>query len=137
MDRKEAGAAPVPETDCGANYRAAIDRFVVGYNKSVVLTPVTDHSLEILDGAMGRIEAELSSIVTAFEEIRATSGSTAGNSARIDSMMGEILSKNAVMGSDIREPAPSRTSPTGRVSWPSTPPSKPPARGAWARGSGL
>ncbi len=90
-----------PRADPSGNYRAAIEAFVVGYHKSVVLTAVTANSLEILDDSMGRIGAALASIVSAFEEIRATSGSTAGNSARIDSMMAEILRKNEGMNGDI------------------------------------
>lgn len=90
-------AAPDP----AENYRAAIEAFVVGYHKSVVLTSVTVNSLEILDDSMGRIGAALSSIVSAFEEIRAASGSTSGNSARIDAMMADILRKNEGMNGDI------------------------------------
>ncbi|NLJ45043.1 MAG: methyl-accepting chemotaxis protein, partial [Treponema sp.] len=90
-----------PLADPAGNFRAAIEAFVVGYHKSVVLTAVTANSLEILDDSMGRIGTALASIVSAFEEIRATSGSTAGNSARIDSMMAEILRKNAGMNEDI------------------------------------
>lgn len=92
---------PAATPDPAGNYRAAIESFVVGYHKSVVLSSVTAGSLEILDDSMGRIGAALASIVSAFEEIRATSGSTAGNSARIDSMMEEILRKNEGMNGDI------------------------------------
>lgn len=91
--------APIPEsTD---RCRAAIEAFVVGYHKSVVLSAVTANSLEILDDSMGRIGAALSTIVSAFEEIRATSGSTAENSTRIDTMMADILRKNEGMNADI------------------------------------
>lgn len=77
-----------------ANYRKAIDRLGAGYNKSVVLAAVTNHSLEILSDAVGGIEESLSSIVAAFEEIRATSQSTSTNTERIDGMMADILVKN-------------------------------------------
>lgn len=76
------------------NYREAIDRLSAGYNKGVVLSAITNHSLDILSTSVGGIEESLSSIVAAFEEIRATSQSTAGNAERIDGMMAEILSKN-------------------------------------------
>lgn len=83
------------------NYQEAIDRLAAGYNKSVVLDAVTNHSLEILATSVEGMEASLSSIVTAFEEIRATSQSTAGNAERIDSMMGDILSQNSRTDGDV------------------------------------
>jgi methyl-accepting chemotaxis protein len=83
------------------NYVDAIDRFTVGYNKGIVLSSVTRHSLEILDDSMNRIEAGLSTVVTAFEEIRATSTSTAANAERIDSMMADVLGGNQSLNSGI------------------------------------
>lgn len=84
-----------------ANYRIALDRLSAGYNKSVVLDAVTSHSLEILATSVEGIESSLSSIVAAFEEIRATSQSTAGNTERIDAMMGDILAKNSRTDNDV------------------------------------
>jgi len=86
-----------------SNFVDAIDSFAVGYNKGVVLSSVTRHSLEILDDSMNRIESGLTTIVAAFEEIRATSGSTAANAERIDSMMAEILSGNENLAANISE----------------------------------
>jgi methyl-accepting chemotaxis protein len=86
-----------------SNFVDAIDSFAVGYNKGVVLSSVTRHSLEILDDSMNRIESGLTTIVAAFEEIRATSGSTASNAERIDSMMAEILSGNENLAANISE----------------------------------
>ena len=77
------------------NYRDAIDRFAVGYNKSVVLSAVTDSTLSILDSSIEGVHSSLSSVVAAFEEIRATSQSTADNAERIDGMMSGILAKNS------------------------------------------
>ena len=85
------------------NFGEAIDRCVVGYNKGVVLSSVTRHSLEILDDSMSRIESGLTTIVAAFEEIRATSGSTASNAERIDSMMAEVLGSNDGLNAGIAE----------------------------------
>lgn len=78
-------------TRVDANFAAALSRFAVGFNKGVVLSSVTSHSMDILDESMAGIESGLSSVVAAFEEIRATSGSTAANAERIDGMMGDIL----------------------------------------------
>ena len=85
------------------NYREAIDRLSAGYNKSVVLASVTNRSLEILDASIDEVEGSLSSVVAAFEEIRATSRSTADNAERIDGMMGDILSKNGRTDSGVSE----------------------------------
>lgn len=83
------------------NYADAIGRFVVGYNKGIVLSSVTRHSLEILDDSMSRIDRGLSTIVAAFEEIRATSGSTADNAERIEAMMSEVLAGNEHLNASI------------------------------------
>lgn len=77
------------------NYRGAIDRLGAGFNKGVILQAVTNRSLEILSASMDEVESSLSSVVAAFEEIRATSASTAQNAERIDGMMASILEKNA------------------------------------------
>jgi len=85
------------------NYEDAIGKFVIGYNKSIILNSVTLHSLDILDEAMGQVEKGLNTIVSAFEEMRASSTSTSENAERIDSMMAEILSKNSAMDKGIGE----------------------------------
>ena len=83
------------------NYRDAIDGFAVGYNKSVVLSTVTDRTLKILDSSIDSVHSSLSSVVSAFEEIRATSQSTADNAERIDGMMSGILVKNTGMDDSV------------------------------------
>jgi methyl-accepting chemotaxis protein len=85
------------------NYADALERFAVGYNKSVILNAVTVNSLGILDDAMEQVERGLATIVSAFEEMRATSESTSDNAGRIDAMMREILAKNGTMDRDIGE----------------------------------
>ncbi len=83
------------------NQALAIRRFVVGYNKSVVLNTVTLRSLDIIGYNLEKIGSGLSSIVAAFEEIRATSQTTSGNADRIDDMMDGILTQNAKTGEGI------------------------------------
>ncbi len=85
------------------NYEDALARLGTGYNKSIILGSVTMHSLDILDEAMDQVERGLNTIVSAFEEMRATSNSTSENTGRIDLMMGEILAKNGSMDRDIAE----------------------------------
>jgi len=91
------------ELDFHDNYALAIRRFVKGYNKSVVLNAVTTRSLDIIGHNLEGIGSNLSSIVAAFEEIRATSETTSGNADRIDQMMDGILTKNAETGAGINE----------------------------------
>lgn len=83
------------------NYREAVDRFAVGYNKSVVLSAVTDRTLKILDSSIAGVHDSLSSVVAAFEEIRATSQSTAENAERIDTTMEGILALNNGMNESV------------------------------------
>ncbi len=89
--------------DIASNYAEAIRRFTVGYNKGIVLSSITRHSMEILDDSMDHIESGLSAVVAAFEEIRATSGSTSANAERIDAMMADVLGGNAGLASGITE----------------------------------
>jgi methyl-accepting chemotaxis protein len=88
---------------CQDNYSLTIRRFVKGYNKSIVLNTVTTKSLGIIGHNLEGIGSNLSTIVSAFEEIRATSETTAGNADRIDSMMDGILTKNSATGDGITE----------------------------------
>ena len=81
--------------------KTALDKFIIGYNKNIILNSVTVHSLEILDQSMDQVENGLNTIVSAFEEMRASSESTSDNTNRIDSMMGEILAKNGTMNTSI------------------------------------
>jgi methyl-accepting chemotaxis protein len=83
------------------NYRDALDHFTVGYNKSIVLSAVTDSTLKILDASIAGVHDSLSSVVAAFEEIRATSQSTADNAERIDTTMAGILEGNSRMNESV------------------------------------
>lgn len=89
------------EREQAENFSDALDKFAIGYNKSVILNSVTLHSLDILDEAMDRVEGGLNTIVSSFEEMRAGSASTSENAGRIDAMMGDILAKNGAMNKGI------------------------------------
>ena len=89
------------ESDIFENEARAIQLFVKGYNKSVVLNTVTIKSLDIIGYNLEKIGSNLNAIVAAFEEIRATSQTTSGNADRIDTMMDGILSKNSQTGEGI------------------------------------
>jgi methyl-accepting chemotaxis protein len=83
------------------NYENAIAKLSTGYNKSITLTSVTINSLKILDASMEQVQNGLSSIVSAFEEIRAGSASTSENAGQINTMMDAILRKNGEISQDI------------------------------------
>lgn len=85
------------------NSSLALRKLVGGYNKSVVLNTVTLRSLDIIGYNLERIGSGLSTIVAAFEEIRATSQNTSQNADKIDSMMDGILTKNASTGTEITQ----------------------------------
>ncbi len=86
-----------------SNFSRTLSRFLVGYNKGIVLSSITGSSMEIVNKNIELIKEAVDTIVTAFEEIRATSESTATNSTRIDTMMQEILQKNSEMGEGISQ----------------------------------
>jgi methyl-accepting chemotaxis protein len=83
------------------NYGEALARFAIGYNKSVVLSAVTDRTLGILDSSIEGVQSSLSGAVSAFEEIRAASRSTADNAERIDGTMAGVLVKNSTMDGSV------------------------------------
>jgi methyl-accepting chemotaxis protein len=85
------------------NYSQALDRFSIGYNKSVILSSVTTRSLAILDSSLRGVEQAMTTIVASFEEIRATAASTSGNAVRIDEMMAKILAENEGVDKSVVE----------------------------------
>lgn len=84
-----------------SNYSNAISKFVIGYNKSIVLQSVTVSALSIISGNIDRVKNSLESIVAAFEEIRATSESSTNNVGDIDRQMQEIVKQNADLNTNL------------------------------------
>jgi len=82
-------------------FASTIGRFVIGYNKSVIQTRITAHSFQIVNQNIEQIKNQLSSVVAAFEEIRATSESTSKNASAINAGMSKVLEKNALVGDSI------------------------------------
>lgn len=92
----------MPET--GDNYKNltnAISKFTVGYNKGVVLTTVTARSMGIIDFNLQFMRESLESVVAAFEEIQATSGSATKNAEHISGMMDSVRQKSDEVNSGI------------------------------------
>jgi methyl-accepting chemotaxis protein len=96
MGEKQSGDCQVFQ-----NESLAIKRLGKGYYNSVVMGSVTAHSLDIIAKSLDAIGDNLSAIVAAFEEIRATTQNTAGNTDKIESMMDAVVQGDRAMGKDI------------------------------------
>ena len=86
-----------------SNYEDVLKSFAIGYNKSITVSSVTTNSFKILQDAMDSVFDGLQSIVNAFEEMEATSQSTASHAEQIDSMMGGILTANDNLKKEIEQ----------------------------------
>ncbi len=76
-------------------YRKTIGLLTIGYNKGVVLSKITRSGMNIIGQKIGSIHNALETIVTSFEEIRATSESTASNTENIYNSMTGIIDSTA------------------------------------------
>jgi len=83
------------------NFFSTISRFIVGYNKGIVLGTITTRSMAIIESNLQFIRDSMETVVTAFEEIRATSQSTTQNSLVISQMMNQVLDKNSTVNESI------------------------------------
>ena len=83
------------------NYEDALKSFAIGYNKSITISSVTTNSFKILHESMENVCDGLQSIVSAFEEMKATSTSTASHTDQIASMMDGILQANDNLKQEI------------------------------------
>ena len=91
------------QNEINDNFSDAIHKMNIRYNKSVVLDFVTVHSLEIIDEAMDSLQDGFNTILAAFEEIRAGSGSSATNASRVNQMMSEILENRKKLQIEIHK----------------------------------
>jgi methyl-accepting chemotaxis protein len=91
------------EQDQYRNFTTAISRFIVGYNKGMVLNTITSDSMNIITNNLSFIKNSLETVVAAFEEIQATSSSATQNSTKISKMMEEVEEKNTSMTRGITE----------------------------------
>ncbi|MBP7495940.1 MAG: methyl-accepting chemotaxis protein, partial [Spirochaetales bacterium] len=62
---------------------------------------ITAHSFKIVNQNIEQIKNQLASVITSFEEIRATSESTSKNASVINTGMNQVLQKNALVGDSI------------------------------------
>lgn len=85
------------------NVTTAISRFIVGYNKGMVLHTITTNSMHIINNNLTFIKNSLETVVAAFEQIQATSSSATKNSSQISTMMEEVETKNSSMSDGIKQ----------------------------------
>ena len=83
-------------------FRKTITALTVGYNKGVILSRITDSAMGIITRKIRTIQNSLETVVTSFEEIRATSESTSNNTDNIYSTMNEIITSTAEVNEAIQ-----------------------------------
>jgi methyl-accepting chemotaxis protein len=87
------------------NFNRALSKFVVGYNKSIVLHNITSDSMDIAGRTIQEVRDSLGDVVATFEEIQATSQNTAVNTDSINDRMSKIVQQNDSLGEDLNERA--------------------------------
>ncbi len=83
------------------NLEHTIETLSKGYKKSTVFSSITAHSMDIIEKNINTIGDSMQNIMAAFEELQATSGSTATNTTRINSKIGELVENNRKMTGDV------------------------------------
>lgn len=76
------------------NFKNAIEKFGIGYNKSIILDYISQNSFNIITQKVTQVKDALQGIVAVFEEIRATSTSTSHNTNEINQQMTQIIQSN-------------------------------------------
>ena len=84
-------------------FRKTISLLTVGYNKGIILSRVTQNAMNIITRKIAGIRDALGTVVTSFEEIRATSESTSANTANIYSSMKEIIESSTAINTSIQK----------------------------------
>ena len=83
-------------------FRKTITALTIGFNKGVVLSKITKSAMNIIGRKISRIHLSLETIVTSFEEIRATSESTSTNTSNIYANMHDIIKSTSDVNSAIQ-----------------------------------
>lgn len=84
------------------NYSDALSKFVVGYNKSVMMHTITDRSMNIMGARINGVEDSLGDVVATFEEIQATSKNVSGNTEDISKKMETLVRNNTSLDAELR-----------------------------------
>ena len=85
------------------NYESTIKKLAGGYHQSVVQSSVSQSSLKIIENSISNSKKSIESIVTAFEEIRATSSSTVQFTDKINNSMESYLESTFSMKKTVFE----------------------------------
>ncbi|MFW6274914.1 MAG: hypothetical protein ACOC2P_03645 [Spirochaetota bacterium] len=85
------------------NYHDALSKFVVGYNKSVMMHTITNRSMDIMGRRIHGIEDSLGDVVATFEEIQATAKNGSGNTEDISRKMEELVQNNSSLDAELRQ----------------------------------
>lgn len=85
------------------NYHDALSKFVVGYNKSVMMHTITNRSMNIMGSRINGVEDSLGDVVATFEEIQATSKNVAGNTEEISQKMEALVQNNSSLDDELRQ----------------------------------
>lgn len=80
-----------------------LDRFIIGYNKGLVLNTVSGKAMDLIHENMHEISASLEDVLTAFEEIRSSSESSASHSQNIETAMDQLLVRNKEVSTKIKQ----------------------------------
>lgn len=83
------------------NYGKGLSLFASGYHKSQVLGSVTSDSLDLIEGTIEEVKNSLASIVSVFEEMRATSENTSGNASEINGKLASIVRNTADLDEEL------------------------------------
>lgn len=84
-------------------YRKTMALLSTGFNKGIILSKVTQSAMNIIETKISKIHNSLETIVTSFEEIRATSESTSTNTENIYDKMNEIIETTSSVNSSIQK----------------------------------
>ncbi|HKK64941.1 MAG TPA: methyl-accepting chemotaxis protein [Clostridia bacterium] len=85
------------------NYSNALSKFVVGYNKSVMMHTITQRSMDIMGSRITGVQDSLGDVVATFEEIQATSKNVSGNTEEISNKMESLVANNNSLDEDLRQ----------------------------------
>lgn len=83
------------------NFDQTVARLSRGYKKSTVFSSITSHTMDIIETNVTTIGGAMQNILAALEELQATSGSTARNTTKINSQIGELVNNNRRMTEDV------------------------------------
>ncbi len=83
--------------------RKTLTLLTVGYNKGIILSRITQNAMNIIARKISAIHNALETVVTSFEEVRATSQSTSANTKSINNAMDSIIESSTLINRNIQK----------------------------------